>query len=159
MTWRVCLEIAEGFSEIGLHLEAAEALERMPAEDKNRPEVYAMRLLIYVALEKWELAETCAAHLARVWPDQPGWHLAQAAAARNLRGAGAEESVLEEARRRFPEHGEILYGIACAAAQKGDVTRAKVLLATAIGHDDTLKARAIDDPALQPVWGDIENMG
>lgn len=87
MNWQHHFNAAEGYLEIGLPLEAADELERMAPEDKGRPHVYALRLQIYLMLEKWDLAEACAKHLAEVWPDQSGWWIAWARCLRHTENA------------------------------------------------------------------------
>ena len=48
------LQAAEGFLELGLPHEAAEALEDIEPDLKNRPEVIAVRVGIYEFLKRWE---------------------------------------------------------------------------------------------------------
>jgi len=159
MDWKDQLRVAEGFFEIGLHTDAFGEIDRIRPEDQTRPEIYALLLRIYLDRQQWDLAHSCASHLIRVTPQDPNPWVAKAEIVRRLHGEEASSVVFQEACAHFPEHGEVLYGIACAAARDGDVTRAKVYLASAIGYEPGLKARALDDDALRLVWADIENMG
>ena len=46
---------ADGFADLGLPLEAWELLETLPPADRMQPAVFAVRLKVCTALEKWEL--------------------------------------------------------------------------------------------------------
>jgi hypothetical protein len=58
MTWDRHVTVATGLFEIGLPAEALGELERIdhPA-DKLRPEIFALRLLIYLVLGNWTMPE------------------------------------------------------------------------------------------------------
>jgi predicted Zn-dependent protease len=158
MNWRDYFTTAEGYLEIGLPAEANNEIEKMAPEDKGRPEIYSLRLQIYAMLGKWDFARVCAEHLARIWPERPAWRIAWAACVRRTEGIAAAEKVLQQAIAIFPEDPLVLYHLACVAAASGEAGRAKVLLALAIGHDDSLRAKALEDQDLKSIWNDIERM-
>jgi tetratricopeptide (TPR) repeat protein len=159
MNWEDHLTVAEGLLEIGLPLDASEEIEKIEPADKARSVVYVLRLQVYLALKRWDLAEACAKHLTKVSPDAPGWRIAWAVCVRETAGPEASESILQDALSLFPKDSATIYHVACLAAVQGDLIRAKVLLATAIGYDDSLKARALDDEDLRSVWDEIEIWG
>jgi hypothetical protein len=45
---------AQGYLELGMFLEALAELERLPAEEKNKTDVLAVRLEIYREAKSWE---------------------------------------------------------------------------------------------------------
>lgn len=156
--WRDHIIAAEGYLDLGMTLAANEELERMPAEDRSRPEVYALRLKIYIELKKWDLAEVCAKHLTKIWPDQKGWWCAWAFATRQAVSIEGAEKTLIQARVRFPEDALIYYNLACYASVMGRWREAKYLLAEAIIRDDAYQMRALEDEDMQPIWDEIAGM-
>jgi hypothetical protein len=54
------LTVAQGYVELGMFPDANEELEEIDPEVRHAPEVLAVRVKIYRALEKWELMQTVA---------------------------------------------------------------------------------------------------
>ncbi len=159
MNWQTHLESATGYLELGMVEDANDELERMPPEDRCRPEVYAVRLQIYVVTGRWEAGEVVAQHLVKTCPEQPALWIAWAACRRRQGEIEEAEGILLEARRLHPEDGMIFYNLACYACIAGDVAKATVLLAKAIGYEPDAKALAVNDVDLMPVWDEIGRMG
>jgi lipopolysaccharide biosynthesis regulator YciM len=66
---------SNGYRELGLFEDAAQALEEIEPEDKIRNEVLYARIDIYLAAKKWNMAAAVARHLVKVDPGNPGaWH-------------------------------------------------------------------------------------
>ncbi len=159
MIWEIYLNAAEGFLELGMFEEAHDELERMPAEDRYRPEVYATRLGVFLKLEKWEAAEVCAKHLTRVWSDQSGWWCAWAFATRRSVSVEAAEKILIQALVRFPEDALIYYHLACYTCVMGRTREAKSLFAEAINRDESYLQDALDEADLKAIRDEIGRMG
>jgi hypothetical protein len=49
--------VAEGFLELGMYLDADAALDDIDPMCRHLPEVLAVRVTVYHALERWELME------------------------------------------------------------------------------------------------------
>jgi hypothetical protein len=64
------LVAAQGYLELGLPLDANGEIENMDPKVRHVPEVLAVRVGIYRALEKWELMQVVARQLA-VGPLRP----------------------------------------------------------------------------------------
>jgi lipopolysaccharide biosynthesis regulator YciM len=45
---------------------AAQVLEEIAPEDKNRNEVLRARVVLYIAAQKWDMAAAIASHLAQL---------------------------------------------------------------------------------------------
>ncbi len=68
------LQAAQGWIELGNHLEANEELEKITAQLRAHPEVLKVRWEIYAAAKKWEAALDIAAAIIKLDPDDPlGW--------------------------------------------------------------------------------------
>src|ERR1035437_3751308 len=65
---------AQGWLELGNHIEANEELENITASLRAHPDVLKVRWEIYAAAKKWEAALDIAAAIAQLDPDDPlGW--------------------------------------------------------------------------------------
>jgi hypothetical protein len=62
------LTAAQGYTELGMWLDANDELEEIDAEVRHVPQVLAVRVKIYRALEKWELMQTAAKKLTEAEP-------------------------------------------------------------------------------------------
>lgn len=83
MTYEKLTQEAEAYIFLGMHLEAWETLENLPAGERLCLEVLKLRLKICTALEKWEMGETIAGviepiHPAEVRESAGQFYLAQA---------------------------------------------------------------------------------
>ena len=68
------LEAAQGWFELGLHLEANEELENITPENRAHPAVLEVRWQIYATAKKWEGALDIASALAQLVPESTlGW--------------------------------------------------------------------------------------
>jgi predicted Zn-dependent protease len=68
------LQAAEGWFELGNHLEANEELENITAENRAHPAVLEVRWQIYAQAKKWKGALDIASALAQLLPEHSlGW--------------------------------------------------------------------------------------
>ena len=65
---------------------AALVLEEIAPEDKNRTEVLGMRVQLYMAAKKWDMAAAVASHLVKVEPENEVWWISLAYAVRRNEG-------------------------------------------------------------------------
>src|SRR5262245_61448890 len=96
------LQSAQGFLDLGLHLEANSELERIDPYLRAAPEVLTLRVDIYRKLEKWELMEVVAKKLSEFDRYSAEWPLAWAEAASRARSVDAGRTILVDAVERFP---------------------------------------------------------
>ena len=146
------LEAAQGYLALGMHLDAWDVLESIPAEQRALPEVLKIRVDACRFMKKWDIAAEVSRHLAQIEPEDPRHPVNLATAVREIEGEEAALNILEDVRGVFPNDADILYNLACYRAVLGRVEEAKTLLAEAFTHDASLRLAALDDPDLVGVW-------
>lgn len=149
------LTAAQGFVELGMWLDANEELENIDPEVRHVPEVLAVRVGIYRALEKWELMQTVARKLAQYDPDDPEWTVEWAFATRRAKSLDAARLILENAIARLPHVAVFHFNLACYECQLGDVAAAKAHLQRAIELRGDLRLRALEDEDLKALWDSL----
>lgn len=140
--------------ELGNHLEAKEELEKITASFRSHPDVLEVLWQIYAKYKKWDACVDLAQALIEIAPDrQSGWVNLAVAQHKQGRTQAAWETLLPLA-GRFPKAATIHYDLACYACQLGNLARAKRLLGKAFKLDKSsrLRALALDDPDLKPLW-------
>ena len=70
--WQRHVLASSGYLELGMFDAAALVLEEIAPEDKNRTEVLGMRVQLYMAAKKWDMAAAVASHLVKVEPENGG---------------------------------------------------------------------------------------
>jgi lipopolysaccharide biosynthesis regulator YciM len=146
------LQHAQGYLELGMLVEANEALDDITAELRTHPDVLFMRLQIHEVAKKWPLCVEIARHLAKVQPERPAWPLKLATAIRRAVSVEAARVVLLEAEKRFPDNAIIKLNLGCYEAQIGEPEKAYACVQQAIALDRSLQKDALDDPDLEPIW-------
>jgi Tfp pilus assembly protein PilF len=64
----------------------------------------------------------------------------------------AAKEILLNAEPKFPNAAIIKYNLACYFCQTGDTEGAKNYLKKAFELDSSWRAKALDDPDLEPLW-------
>ena len=146
------LTAAEGFLELGLPLNANAEIESMDADVRHVPEVLAVRVGIFRALEAWPLMQVVARQLALHETDEPQWTISWAYATRRADSLDAARLILVNAVERLPGVAVFAFNLACYEAQLGDVASAKAHLSRAIELRGDLRLRALEDEDLRPLW-------
>jgi tetratricopeptide (TPR) repeat protein len=158
MTWKDYLQTAEGYHELGLQIDANDELEKIAPEDRLRPEIFRLRFEIYASLEKWDLANVAAAHLVKIYPENPRHWLSLATAATHTVGAPEAEAVLQRAVVAHTKHAGVWYAMAGLASQAGRLDDARSLLEHALRLEPNLRLKALDDPAIRPIWDEMARL-
>ena len=150
------LRAAEGWLELGNHLEADSELENIAPELRSHPDVLQIRWHIYAKAEQWDACLDLARAITQAnsklaW----GWiHLAYAA--RRAKGGSVQAAwdLLHRVAETFSNEPIIAYNLACYACQLGDLKDAKRWLekAFSVGDSTKLKMMALDEPDLEPIW-------
>jgi tetratricopeptide (TPR) repeat protein len=146
------LTAAEGFLELDMPLDANNEIESMAPEVRHVPEVLAVRVGIYRALEVWPLMQTVAKQLALHAPDDPDWTVAWAYATRRTDSLESARLILVNAAERLPGVAVFHFNLACYAAQLGELDRAKASLSRAIELQPGYRQQALEDEDLRPIW-------
>jgi tetratricopeptide (TPR) repeat protein len=151
------LQAAQGWFELGDHLEADEELEQMSPQNRAHPAVLEVRWAIYAAAKKWEAALDIAATFIQLAPKHPfGW-LHRSFALHELdRTAEARDNLLTVF-DKFPDESILRYNVACYECQLGRLEQAKHWLEKAfkLGNARRMKRAALEDPDLEPLWKEI----
>ena len=146
------LTVAQGYVELGMFPDANEELEEIDPDVRHLPEVLAVRVGIYRALEAWPLMQVVARQLALYAPDEPDWTVAWAFATRRADSLDAARLILVNAVERLPGVAVFAFNLACYEAQLGDIASAKKHLSRAIELRGDLRLRALEDEDLRPLW-------
>ena len=65
------LQAAQGWLELGNHLEANEELEKVTASLRGHPDVLELRWQIYAHAKKWDACVDIATAITKLAPDRP----------------------------------------------------------------------------------------
>ena len=152
---------AQGWLELGNHIEANEELENITASLRAHPEALKVRWEIYAAAKKWEAAIDIAAAIVQLDPDDlAGWIHWSYALHELKRTAEARDNLMRVV-NRFPGSATMRYNLACYESQLGRLEQAKQWLAKAFALGDAreMKLAALDDPDLEPLWRETGEIG
>lgn len=152
------LRAAEGWLELGQSLEAEEELNRISAGNRTNPDVLEMRWKIAAEAKAWDGALQIARDLIDVDPDRPTGWINHSYCLHELKQTQEAWECLLPAAGRFPTVSIIAYNLACYACQLGRLVQAKNWLAKAVaaGGEAQIKALALADADLKPLWPEIE---
>ena len=147
------LKAAEGWLELGDHLEANEELELIRPRLRVHPDVLEIRWQIFAKENKWGACVDIAATLIKLAPERhDGWIHRSFALHELKRTEEAFENLLPAA-KQFPGVWTIPYNLACYCSQLQHLDEAETWLKKAMAIDgETVKRAAIDDPDLLPLW-------
>ncbi len=132
--------------------------KRIDPQFANHPDVLELRWKILAKAQKWESCLELAEKLTGVAPRRSlGW-LYLAASLNALNQVEEAYQTLAEIVDDFPENPAIPYQLACYACDIGEIDEALDWLRQALdgGDSNQLKALALKDPALKPLWDHIQ---
>jgi predicted Zn-dependent protease len=148
------LRAAEGWLELGDHLEANEELKRISLQCRFHPQVLLVRWEIYARENHWEFAHTIAHGLVALAPEEAiGW-INRSFALHQMRRTVEAWHALLPAVKKFPKNPTIAYNLACYACQLGSLDESRSWLTKAIELGDAAKIRQLaqGDPDLKPLF-------
>ena len=151
------LQAAEGWLELGNHLEAARELEGVAPELHRHPAVLKLRWGISAAEKKWDAAVELASVLIQIDPEDPvGWVQHSFALHELKRTTEARDNLLRVV-DKFPQSTTMRYNLACYECQLGRLDQAKAWLEKAftLGNPKSMKDSALEDRDLEPLWTEI----
>jgi tetratricopeptide (TPR) repeat protein len=156
------IRAAQGWLELGNHLEANEELENASPEVRTHPAVLDLRWLIYSKELKWNACREIARAITTQLPNNVvGWlHYAYATRRATDGSIEAAFEILSSVADKFAEHPTVAYNLACYQCQIGNLPEAWNWLEKAfdIGDPKQLKLMALDDKDLEPLWLDISEI-
>lgn len=154
------IQDAEGWLGLGNWREANEALDSVTPSLRAHPAVLKLRYAVCASAEKWDLALDIAQTLALERPHNSFGFVYAAYALHQLNRTAEAYETLRPVMERFPEDMNIRYDLACYACKIGQLKDAMTHLERAInlaGSKD-IRQKALDDPALERLWGDISEI-
>jgi len=153
------LQAAQGWLELGNHVEAAKELEDLAPGLANHPAVLKVRWGIYAAAKQWDEALETAAALTQLEPDEPHGWVHRSYALHELKHTAEARDNLLRVLDKFPIRATMRYNLACYECQLGRFEQAKLWLekAFALGDAKAMKEAALEDKDLEPLWKEIGN--
>jgi tetratricopeptide (TPR) repeat protein len=155
------LEAAQGWLDLGNHVEANEELERIETQNRVHPDVLQVRWLIYGKAGKWDACLDIASTLTTITPDRRfGW-LHRAFSLDKLGRVVEAKQVLLETVNTFGINSTFAYHLACFCARLGQIDEAKEWIQKSVElvEDEEmlkrLRLRMLDEPILAQIWKNI----
>jgi Flp pilus assembly protein TadD len=151
VSWQQQVIASNGYRELGMFEDAAQALEEIEPEDKTRIEVLYARVDIYLGARKWDMAAAVASHLVKADPENPAAWINLAYSVRRAETIERAEAILLKG-ALHPKSALIAFNLACYASVVGHMEEAKARLQHAIDLDKDIRRLALDDEDLRPLW-------
>jgi len=151
---------------LGNYAEASQELERIAPLLRTHPDALEVLWHIYAHAQNWDACTDISNAIVEAAPDRAsGWIMRSYALRRATRGGlqAARDALLPVA-GEFTKVHLIPFNLACYACQLGRLPEAQEWLKQAFriaakaGTLRIVKSRALDDPDLEPLWGEIESM-
>jgi len=156
------LVAAIGWLELGNAAEAKAELAQLSPAQQEHPDVLEVRWSVAAEQKAWEEALQAAQALLRHAPKRSSGWLHQAYALRRVSGGSIQKAwaALLPAFEKFPRELTIPFNLACYACQMGQLDAAQDWLqrAVAIGGKEKVKAMALADADLEPLWDRIRRL-
>lgn len=147
------LSAAQGWLELGNHVEANEELEHITPSLRAHPDVLEVRWQIYAHAKKWEACVEIADAIIKLDPNRPESWVHRSFALHELKRTQEAFDQLLPVADRFPKVWTVPYNLSCYCAQLGRLEECQEWLKKAMAIDDhTVKRTAIGDPDLKPLW-------
>lgn len=147
------LQAAQGWLELGNHLEANEELECIAPQLRVHPDVLEIRWQIYAHAEKWDACVDIAGAIIKLDPNRPDAWVHRSFALHALKHTQVAFDQLLPVTDKFPKVWTIPYNLACYCAQLGRLDECQAWFKKAMAIDEhTVKRAALDDPDLKPLW-------
>ena len=154
------LSAAEGWLELGNYHEALAELNLVSSGEQERLEVLGLRWSIAAQLKSWEECVGIAGNIIKLAPKNVfGW-IHRSYALHELKRTSEARGLLQPALKRFPKDDTIPYNLACYECQLGELATARDWLhhAMKLRKPAELKAQALEDVDLKPLWTEIQGM-
>ena len=149
---------AQGWLELGNHLEANEELERITPELRAHPDVLEVRWQIYAHAEKWDACVDIAGAIIKLDPNRPDAWIHRSFALHALKRTQEAFDQLLPVADKFPKVWTIPYNLACYCAQLGRLDECQAWFKQAMAIDEhAVKRAGVDDPDLKPLMGQHEH--
>ena len=156
------LSAAAGWLGLGNVAEAKAELAQIDAALQDHSDVLELRWEIAASEHAWEQGLEVARKLIQTAPERASGWLHQAYALRRVPDGTIKKAwdALLPAFDKFPQESIICFNLSCYACQLGQLDAARVWFkrALVIGGKQRIKAQALADADLQPLWGEISQL-
>ncbi len=152
---RMRLNAAEGWLELGNHIEAMAELDKITPAASSHPEVLEVRYEIFARAKHWEACADIAGAILKSAPESLfGW-IRRSFALHELNRSIEALERLQPAVDHFPDEIVVRYNLACYECVLGNMGQAKQRLAETFKLArkqkcyDAWRLQALEDPDLQ----------
>jgi hypothetical protein len=153
---------AVGWLELGNPGEAAGELSQISPEQQDHPDVLEVRWLVAAELKRWPEGLQIAESLVVRAPKRSSGWLHRAYALRRVPEGGLAKAwdALLPAFEKFPKEPIIAFNLSCYACQMQQLDAARLWLqrAVQIGGKEKIKRMAMEDPDLEPLRVEIQQL-
>ena len=153
---------AVGWLELGNPAEARAELAHIRPAQQEHPDVLEVHWLVSAEQRKWDEGLRVAQSLLRRAPERSSGWLHQAYAMRRVPEGGLQKAweALLPAVHKFPKESTIPFNLSCYACQLQQLDAARDWLkrAVAVAGKKKIKAMALGDTDLQPLWDEIRRL-
>ena len=153
---------AIGWLELGNLAEARAELAQISPARQEHPDVLEVSWSLSAAQGLWAEALQVAQALLRRAPKRSSGWLHQAYALRRVADGGVQRAweALLPAFEKFPKEPTIPFNLACYACQMRqlDIARDWLERTMAIGGKEKIRAMALKDSDLEPLWAEIRQL-
>src|SRR6266478_4626669 len=147
------LQAAEGWLELGNHIEAHEELDQITPQRRAHPDILEVRWNICAYGKNWEACVDIVDAIIKLDSNRPDAWIHRSFALHELKRTQEAFDQLLPVADRFPKVWTVAYNLACYCAQLGRLEECKEWFKKAMAIDEhTVKETAIDDPDLKPFW-------
>lgn len=154
------VDAASGWIGLGDLDSAHDELKQISPEIQNHPAVLMVHSELLFAEENWETLLPLTEKLLLQFPKLDFLWINRSYALHELKRTQEAFDALLPAAKKFPKRWLIRYNLACYCSQLGDLNEAMQWLqkAIALAGEKEIKAMALDDPDLKPLWKQIRDL-
>ena len=151
------LQAAEGWLELGNHIEANAELDKITPKMQAHPDVLEVRWNIYAKAGRWEACADIAQALCKLVPRYSVGFIHLAYSLHEMKRTKEALNTLLPVAHKFPDEWQIPYNLACYSCQLGELKEAWQWLERAFTISDKveIKTKALEDRDLEPLWKQI----
>ncbi len=147
------IRAAQGWLELGNHIEANAELENITPALRAHPNVLEVRWHIYAKESKWDACLDIASALVKLVPGRSDSWVHQSFALHVLNRTQEAYDNLLPAADKFSDVWQIPYNLACYCSVLGRFDEAQQWFKNAMAIDaEHVQTAGIDDPDLKPLW-------
>ncbi len=150
------LRSAQGYYELGMVAESQAALQRLPVDDRTRPETLELQILLCLDQKEWRDAIQICLEAIELYPKMPFGFVNHAYAEHELGHTQAALEILEKAHLVVAVEPTAVYNRGCYLACLGRHAEAVFWINKALRLDPKLQTWAAKDPDLNDIRSQLD---